>query len=220
MYKRSAICALLIAITSVGAGTTSVLGVVRQAEAPNREASAKLLAERLRAVELTGQDLAQQWPVGLSTSKLKKEVLACGAQAIPPLMSLLSEMLDRQRHAAEQIGQGHTDSEQAPMWVVEDCCELLGRLRAVEGVPLILQVIEDKDYFTMVPKIDVPVLALTRIGKPAIPAITAELGVVFEKITLRYESFARSSLRGDLVRRGVNYRLAGHRFRCARHWRP
>lgn len=42
-------------------------------------------------------------------------------------------------------------------------------------------------------------MALTRIGKPATPAIIAELGRVFEKITLEYDSKPQEG-REDLVK--------------------
>lgn len=110
--------------------------------------------DRLRRVDSTGEEAVRRSLVGSTISREKQAVLAFGTQAIPPLLALLASMLEEWKSDRDQRQDVQIVNVERAFLTIGDCCELLGRLKAVEGVPLILEVIERKLYFSMVPKMD------------------------------------------------------------------
>jgi hypothetical protein len=114
----------------------------------------------------------------------KRQLLSAGSEAVDPLVSLLSQLLDQvaeNRNPLKDAQHPRTNETQKPVYSTEnwrliiDCCDLLGKLRAARAVSLLIRVIEVHETFGTLPKRVAEVIALELIGKPAEPALMREL---------------------------------------------
>jgi hypothetical protein len=138
-------------------------------------------AERQESTEITGA-IAQLW----SDSESDRDwamatLLALGTAAVPRLMDLVSELGDKGRPGVVYPCFSHDQSAcdlqvQREPRVRSDAIVLLGRLRAVEAVPLLIKMLRLGDSPTFGVKYTGPEIeALVEIGKPAVPQLLRAL---------------------------------------------
>jgi PBS lyase HEAT-like repeat len=120
----------------------------------------------------------------------KAEIIGFGTKSIPALLLLLEDLVRRpeiHRFALGKEEEGQkilSDQGKRTLfpdqvrqlldtdisWRLEaDACELLGRLRAREAVPLLLQIMERREIIDRIAAMNVEMTALVEIGRPAIP---------------------------------------------------
>jgi hypothetical protein len=121
----------------------------------------------------------------------KAELVAAGSLAIEPVMSLLSDLIDRAAKARRAIhldkavplqNPGYESDDLTTWSLLNDCCEVLGRLRATRAIGLLIRVIEVDDISLMLPRRVPAIHALELIGKPAEAALIEEFKNVPEKL--------------------------------------
>lgn len=126
--------------------------------------------------------------------KAKAEFIQIGAKAIPALMALLEDLIKRPQAPRFVTGkekegeEAWSNLDSTPpqpdqvrnlmnldiSWRLNaDVCELLGRLHALEAVPLLLQTMEEREEYFGTGRMGFEMKALVEIGEPAIPQIVA-----------------------------------------------
>ena len=181
---------------------------VLAAQEPRGEdsASAERAVARLNALDLSAGLRLDAFPLA-PNQKAKAQILSYGSTAIPPLLSTLRGMLDQDsayfRQWREMLDRGpaqfkhwlerQSEADRESRWVlIQDCLELLGKLKSTAAVSLIARAIEQErddswvvlDSFHGTPS--PPVQALIRIGQPAIPLIIEQLGNVYHNVNEEY----------------------------------
>jgi hypothetical protein len=57
-------------------------------------------------------------------------------------------------------------------WEVSaDICDLLGRLHAIEAIPILLNIVENREVISRVTTMTPEMQALVNIGSPAVPSV-------------------------------------------------
>ena len=119
-------------------------------------------------------------------SAAKTRLVQAGNDAVGPVMSLLSELLERatnrlpvQEESAPPLRSGSQDgSEHLSTWTtIDDCCDVLGGLRARQAVGLLIRVVEVRGTYAILPPPKRPseLNAIALIGKAAEGALIEEL---------------------------------------------
>jgi hypothetical protein len=119
----------------------------------------------------------------------KDELVRLGSASIDPLLSLLNGLLDdpesphfasgREAEGARAWGTSgeyidHPEELEITWRLINDFCDIVGRLKAIEAVPSLLRIIEARPI-TGLEHITGETLALERIGKPALPIVLDRL---------------------------------------------
>jgi HEAT repeat protein len=158
---------------------------------------------QLTTPEISAEDTVKQmWssdPVERATAKV--ELLKMGPKAIPPLLIQLGDII---KSPAGRYSPGReveasaleASYEAAPKDVYseekfqaarqlmtldithrlrEDTCEILGRLHAEDAVPLLIQVMEDREVDEKVENMTTEMQALVEIGAPSVPPLIEAL---------------------------------------------
>lgn len=121
----------------------------------------------------------------------KEKLVAIGAPAIPLLVSLLEDIYqqpDKKRFPLEMestgrrkppqrdAASGATDDLEITARLTSDIVELLGRLRAVEAVPVLIKLMKEPDFVISYNwSITYTMQALIQIGSPAVPQLLDEI---------------------------------------------
>lgn len=130
----------------------------------------------------------------------KEEIVHLGPPAIPLLVSLLEEIYqppDKKRFPVETESAGRrmqplpqdsgevgTADLEITTRLTSDAVELLGRLRAVEAVPILIKLMKEPDVVvTHNWSINNTMRALIEIGPPAVPPLIDEIERVSAKIS-------------------------------------
>ena len=129
----------------------------------------------------------------------KDEIARFGRKAIPPLLSVL-EVLSENLLGLSPKSEGREGSDSGFLlglkeskcytdpklnWEVNsDVCELLGQLQAVEAVPILLRIMDERETINHLGAVTFDMKALVSIGDPAVPQILE----FFESADLRAES--------------------------------
>jgi len=106
----------------------------------------------------------------------KLEILRIGRPSIAPLIDTLRETLDVRLETAQRAAQSYEccKSEWA---LIDDCSELLGKLRAEAAVPVLIRLMEQEWTPSLIPQGNLHELlspaaeALILIGLPSVPAL-------------------------------------------------
>lgn len=110
----------------------------------------------------------------------KLELLEIGRPAIPPMLSALKSVLDSPKSpytvsdndpVAIAPPLASTDEDNLSGRLEADICQLLGRLRAVEAVPLLIEMMQSRDSFTGLASMVTEMQAIAEIGPPAVPLL-------------------------------------------------
>jgi HEAT repeat protein len=116
----------------------------------------------------------------------KQELIQIGDPTIPPLLSLLEDIFRNPNKFYFATGKEMEGAEAMRLWedgvttedlsnleigwrLRDDCYELLGRLRAIEAVPLLLRIMERQDIFTGFSTLSAEMRVMVEIGPPAVP---------------------------------------------------
>lgn len=119
----------------------------------------------------------------------RQEIGEIGAPAIPHLISLLEDIFKnpglerfatgKEVDGAEALRQFEERTSDSPWdltWRLEsDACELLGHLRAVEAVPLLVQIMERGHVADKFASMSDAMRALVQIGREAVPKLVESL---------------------------------------------
>jgi len=145
---------------------------------------ASALARQSRPDGSADTFIAQLWSADIEVAKSAKDRLTEVGQFAAP--SLLAE-LDRITRIPYPAGHrlpGFRDGGLTAR-VTQDICELLGELRTAEAVPLLIRVMEWRQSSGLFEHITVEMLALAKIGRPAVAELISEIQNAEFKLTLQ-----------------------------------
>lgn len=139
----------------------------------------------------------------------KDEIVRLGTKAIPSLLSVLGELTDYSRMSALKPEGRRTANpgilstlkdhkcltDPRLNWEVSaDVCDLLGRLQAVEAVPLLLRIMDERDVINKMTAMTFEMKALVSIGVRGVPQIVE----FFESAESRAESIGFGAPEPDM----------------------
>lgn len=158
---------------------SAVLGIT-PAQTPTETDRVALAVKRLQS------------PDDVERQAAKEEIIQIGSAAISSLLSLLEDIFRNPNKLYFATGKEIEGADAVQRWedgiskdypsnleigwrLRDDAYELLGRLRAVESVPLLLRIAESRESFARFSTLTAEMRVLVEIGPPLVPLLIEEM---------------------------------------------